>query len=216
MNDFPLTNESLDCDNNKPTMYIAGNRLIDVLDENVWKQFLKGDTAAFKMLMEENYRVLFNYGSKISTDNNVIKDCIQDLFLNLWNKKNNLSPDVNPKAYLIASLRRIIFRKIKSKNKAEIYGDVDSKVFAFNLEVSVEEELIQSEFNKELARKIAGHIGVLPKRQKEVIYLKFFAGMSREEIAEAMNISHQTVSNITQMAIKRLRVDMKEIIQFKI
>jgi RNA polymerase sigma factor (sigma-70 family) len=48
-------------------------------------------------------------------------------------------------------------------------------------------------------------INVLPKRQKEIIYLKFFENLGREEIADIMQISPQAVSNLLQKALKNLR-----------
>ncbi len=76
------------------------------------------------------------------------------------------------------------------------------------MQVSVEDNMIQMEHVKIITYRIAENIDMLPCRQKEVIYLKFFEELRRDEIAEAMNINPQTVSNLLQMALKRLRLEI--------
>ena len=158
--------------------------------------------------MEQNFRPLFYYGTKFSDDEEMVKDTIQELFIRLWDKKENLSTDVNPKAYLIASLRRALHRKIQSQSRFSNYSELEDNLNYFDMEASAEEKLIEKEVSANKSQKIAANINSLPKRQKEVIYLKFFQEMSRDEISETMSIMPQTVSNLLQLALKKLRTDM--------
>lgn len=75
----------------------------------------------------------------------------------------------------------------------------------FEIEFSIEEKFIQNESTLALTLKIKYAIEMLPKRQKEVIYLKFFQELEREQIAKIMDIAPQTVSNLLQMAVKQLK-----------
>ncbi|MDB5115685.1 MAG: transcriptional regulator, LuxR family [Mucilaginibacter sp.] len=171
----------------------------------LWKLFLSGDKAAFEQLMAQHFRHLVNYGTKFTNDKELVKDTIQELFIRFWEKRNNLSDEVNVRAYLTASLRRALYRKIQSLSRFENYDEFESGVDFFDLEISVEAKLIEKENGKNIAYKIAQNLDELPKRQKEVVYLKFFQELNREEIAEIMGISLQTVSNLLQMAMKNLR-----------
>lgn len=175
---------------------------------HLWRLFITGDKVAFKNLMEQYFRQLFHYGTKFSDDEELIKDTIQELFIVLWERRENLSADVNPKAYLISSLRRALHRKIQSQNKFVQYSELKDNINYFNFEVSVEDGIIENEFTRDRAKKIAENITALPERQKEVVYLKFFEEMSRDEISETMGISPQTVSNMLQLALKKLRTEM--------
>lgn len=184
--------------------------MLDMLENDqvilLWQTFIEGNRSSFQQLMEVNYKPLFTYGTKFSSDTELIKDCIQDLFLNLWNKRETISTHVNVKAYLFSSLRRLLHRKVESnaRNKAlEGFNDTSS----FSFEVSVEQQLITEESTAKIAKKIASSLEKLPARQKEIIYLKYFHNFSRDEIAQAMDIVPQTVSNLLQLALKKLRDD---------
>lgn len=172
-------------------------------DKAVWSRFLAGDVVAFESLISSNFRALFHYGTKFSQDKEFVKDSIQDLFLLLWEKRENLSCDIPVKPYMMASLRRLMHRS-SSKNKvSEDYNDENKT--GFELEFSVEEEYIQLESTKLITQKLKILLDKLPKRQKEVIYLKFFQELERDQISEIMEISPQTVSNLLQIAIKHLK-----------
>jgi RNA polymerase sigma factor (sigma-70 family) len=177
-------------------------------EHTLWALFLEGDTTAFAAIMKQHFKHLFNYGMKFCDDTELVKDTIQELFIKLWNKKANLSKSVNTKAYLTASVRRILYRKLQSQNKFENFSNYGDYNNYFDFEVSVEEKLIKKEFNADLAYKITQNLDGLPGRQKEVIYLKFFDELSRDEISEIMGISRQTVSNLLQMALKKLRLQL--------
>jgi RNA polymerase sigma factor (sigma-70 family) len=174
---------------------------------DIWKSFLQGDKAALKQLMQVYYKPLFHYGSKYSEDAELVKDCIQELFIGLWDRRMRLSVAVNPKPYLMASLRRALHRKLQSESRLLKYKAAGSDYF--NLELSIEQKMIDSESLQLVVKRIAEAMAKLPKRQKEVIYLKFFQNLSREEIAKVMGNNPQTVSNLLQLALKKLRVDFK-------
>jgi RNA polymerase sigma factor (sigma-70 family) len=80
-----------------------------------------------------------------------------------------------------------------------------------DFEFSIEEKLIESEQTKVKAQKIRQVVNDLPQRQKEIIYLKFFQDLGRDEIAEILHLNPQTVSNHLQTDIKSMRLH-KELI----
>ena len=172
---------------------------------NLWKLFLSGDKHAFEQLIALNFRHLVNYGTKFTHDKELVKDTIQELFIRFWDKRDNLCSEVNPRAYLTASLRRALYRKIQFRNRFQSFDDMENNGDIFNFEISVEAKMIESEYGRNTALLIAKNLEILPKRQKEVVYLKFFQELNRDEIADIMGISLQTVSNLLQMAIKNLR-----------
>ncbi|WP_254563005.1 RNA polymerase sigma factor [Dyadobacter diqingensis] len=177
-------------------------------DKIIWQRFLAGEVEAFDHLMTTHFRTLFHYGSKFSKDKEFVKDNIQDLFLILWERRQNLSHDIAVKPYLMASLRRLMHRSAMSKpllsdsSVEEINGN-------FDIEFSVEEEYIENESTLVITQKLKKLLDELPTRQKEVVYLKFFQEMDRGQISEVMSISPQTVSNLLQIAIKQLKKHWK-------
>lgn len=75
----------------------------------------------------------------------------------------------------------------------------------FQIEFSVEEQFIENEAVSRRAEQLKKLLNTLPARQKEVVYLRFFQELSRDEIAGVMTITPQTVSNLLQLAFKQLR-----------
>lgn len=173
-----------------------------------WHLFIEGDKSSFEELMKFFFRPLFNYGYKFIKDEELVKDAIQELFIRLWNSRERLSANVHPKAYLFASLRRALYRKIKSQSKT-VFFDNEDGAYTFDLEASADYRIITNETNVRIAKTIAANLSRLPKRQKEVVYLKFFQGLSRDDISDAMSISPQTVSNLLQLALKKLRAEFE-------
>lgn len=172
-------------------------------EHQLWQRFLAGDASGFQTLMTDYFRVLFRYGSRFSSDREFIRDCIQDLFLYLWEHRTSLRADVAIKPYLMVSLRRLMHRSLPNTAYSDEF--TEDKVNPFDLTFSVEEQYIQQETTGNQIRQMKQLLEMLPPRQKEVIYLKYFQELERDQIAEVMGIVPQTVSNLIQLALKQLR-----------
>ena len=172
-------------------------------ENQLWQGFLDGDVLAFQTLMTTYFRVLFRYGTRFSKDKEFIKDCIQDLFLYLWEHRSSLRANVVVKPYLMVSLRRYMHRNGSDAASSDEF--TEDKVRPFELMFSVEEQYIRQETEVNRIHQMKQLLEGLPPRQKEVIYLKFFQELDRDQIAEIMDIAPQTVSNMLQLAIKQLR-----------
>ncbi|RCR70423.1 RNA polymerase sigma factor [Larkinella punicea] len=179
-----------------------------VLDEpDLWQQFKNGNCEAFEKLMEKYSRLLFAYGHKYSHDSAFVKACIQALFLELWQKRDTLNDTVGEKVYLLASLRRHMHRALENQRWQS--GTPLDCIDPFSVEFSVQESLVEGETSRNVVYRVKSLIGQLPKRQQEVVYLKFFQGLDRDHIATVMNMAPQSVFNLLQAAIKQLKARWK-------
>lgn len=174
----------------------------------LWTQAISGDAAAYERLVRLFYQPLFHYGCKFSRNRELIKDCIQDVFLEVWQKRSVLDPEIPPKPYLMASLRRRMHR-VALANRLVLDPDDLYAEQEFEVQFSVEEAFIREESTLQAAGQCLRLLHSLPKRQQEVIYLKYFQELSRDQIAEVMNISPQSVSNLIQLALKWLKSRLK-------
>jgi RNA polymerase sigma factor (sigma-70 family) len=174
---------------------------------NVWYDMVDGNKEAFLVIYEEYYRPLFFYGFSITADRELAKDCIQELFLEIWNKRHTLNKDVdNVQSYLITWLRRKISRtqtKLSKDKITERSWEVnDTREFCY-------EELLvafqQTEENKDLLNRA---LNTLTKKQLEMIRLKFFENLSYADISEKTHLTTRTVYNLIYEAISRLREAM--------
>ncbi|GAB4045529.1 RNA polymerase sigma factor [Spirosoma litoris] len=175
-------------------------------DSTLWLRLIEGDDAALDVLMKRCFKELYHYGTKFSKDDDLIKDCIQDVFLDLWERRHTLRTDVQVKPYLFVILRRRIYRVWQMN---QLQTDLATQP-DFSVEYTVEENLIHSESARLKAHQMQQLLDELPDRQKEVIYLKYFQEMDRDQIAQTMQITPQTVSNMLQMALKKLRGQWRE------
>ena len=90
-------------------------------DASVWNRFLDGDREAYAHIFERYVRVLFMYGSQFTGDRELVKDCIQDVFVKIYSNRSNLRPTDNIKYYLFAALRNSLLNNLK-RNKVRIGG----------------------------------------------------------------------------------------------
>ncbi|MEA5402750.1 MULTISPECIES: RNA polymerase sigma factor [Arcicella] len=171
----------------------------------LWLHFKNGSGEAFDQIFLMRYKELYNYATRFTKDKELIKDCLQDLFLELWSHRERLLPE-NPYVtiYLIKAFKNNLFRKLKIEKRLGNVIDIDDYATLTDGE-SIESEWIAEEFLQENEKTIRQAIKQLPKRQQEVIYLKYYKGFSNEEIASIMDIERQTVANFLHRSILNLK-----------
>jgi len=173
--------------------------------KELWQSFIGGDNGALKLLYTEFSDVLYGFGLRFTTDTDLVKDGIQDLFLDLFKYRQSLAADVNVKSYLFTSLKRKICLVLK-KNAAEINQSFE---IPFLISGSTEERIINEEQQSELLGRLNRQLELLPSRQKEALYLRFNSELEYEEIAVVMNISVETCRTLVYRAVKQLRERME-------
>lgn len=182
--------------------------------EELWTRFKNGDGEAFDELAKRRYRTLFNYATRFTKDREFIKDCIQDLFLELWDRRQNLMDTPYVTIYLLKSLRNNLLRAQKLQRRLGESQELVEESFDLSDGITIEMELIALEFSNENERNIRQAIEQLPKRQQEVIFLKYYQGMANDEIANVMDIERQTVANFLYRAINQLKAYFPSLIRF--
>ncbi|HEY0039726.1 MAG TPA: sigma-70 family RNA polymerase sigma factor [Flavisolibacter sp.] len=169
-------------------------------DIELWNAFMAGDKEAFSTLFRRFYPLLFQYGRKITTDTQVLEDAIQELFLELWQKPTTQSL-ISVKAYLLQALKFKLYKTFRQKPFLPA-GEENNEI---GFELSTETLLVNKEENDEQLLKIAAALEQLSPRQKEVIYLKIYKGLSYEEVSEIMGLNYQVVRNLLYTALKAFR-----------
>ena len=170
-------------------------------DEILWNDFRSGNKEAFEYMYRNYVGVLYNYGFKICQDKMLTKDAIQEVFLSLLSKYDKVSITNSIKLYLFKSLRIEIFKKLKAEQPFTDLLSVDAD---FSMEYSAEDKMIEDEITMIRIRELAKVIEVLPRRQKECIYLRFYEGMTFQEISDIMDIEVSSVYKMIYKAIEKL------------
>lgn len=179
------------------------------LDENeelltIWTQLKQENEKAFSVLFELSSDRLYRYGMKFANDEELAKDCIQELFIKLYHNRKNLPEVKNPIFYLFGALKNILIDAIQQKEKIVYISPQELPFhvrFNFNPEDHAEaEDNIKDKFEKVMS--------LLSDRQKEAIYLRFQAEMSYEEISQLLNINYQSARNLVHRSIEKIRIEM--------
>jgi RNA polymerase sigma factor (sigma-70 family) len=181
-------------------MLIQQAKYTDLPDNELWQLFKAGDTHAYEFIYKKFYTELFNYGLYFSSDNDMVLDCIQNLFSYLHEKRSTIGPTNNIKYYLFLCLKRSIVNTL-SKNKKTISTDT-----FFNLAETNNNFLAEKDESKN--DKLLNAINKLSGSQKEIIYLTYYKNFSSDEIAAMLQISPRTVYNQTYMAMQKLKTMM--------
>lgn len=176
----------------------------------LWQNFKLGSKAAFEEIFTLFHEDLYRYGSKMTKNGPLLDDVIQELFLELWQNKEQLADVISVKGYLFRALKFKLFREIKREGRLTPLADDWEEHAVFSHEAILLEE--QTEF--ELKQRLIAHLEGLTKRQREALYLRFNSQLSYDEIALVMDISYQGVVNIVYKSIKFLREKMLILIGF--
>lgn len=174
--------------------------LISESDIELWNAFVLGNREALGNLFKRYYSLLFQYGYKICPDRIVLEDSIQELFVELWQKKPEQKIQ-SVKAYLLQALKYKLYKSFRNKKTTAPVEEGSVEHF----ELSHENFLINKEASNEKTDKVLNAINQLPARQKEIIYLRIYKGLSYEEISEIMQINYQVVRNLFSQALKTFR-----------
>lgn len=186
-----------------------------IADENellllYWNQFKQDDHKAFSRLFELSSDRLYRYGMKFANDEELVKDCIQELFIKLYNNRTILPEVKNPIFYLFGALKNLLIDAIQQKEKI-IYFSPHELPFHVKFIYSADD---QAEVDDDIKEKIEKVMSLLSDRQKEAIYLRFQAEMSYEEISQLLNINYQSVRNLIHRSIEKIRTEIDQKIFF--
>ena len=171
-------------------------------DLALWRSIKNGNDLAFSSLYNRYAQQLFNYGMHLCHNRELCKDSIQELFTYLWNRKESLSEIDSVKYYLLKSFRNLLIKSIEKDRK--FFVDLDDKHEQFQPETFVEEEIILKEINFLKREKMNFALSNIPKRQREIIVLRYFNEMNYQEISSLMAISVPSAHNLLSKSLQSM------------
>lgn len=179
--------------------------------QQLWEQFRLGNQQALALIYQQHFFKLYNYGMKISRDADLVKDCIQDLFIHIWKQRESISDTTSIKYYLFKALRRRIVDELTSSKEILIHPQAQ-KGFVF--ELPYEQTLIEEQISQEKKQKLLACLNTLPKRQKEALFLRYYENMSPQEVASIMSLSIDSTYVLFSKALHYLRKNLQKFISY--
>ena len=178
-------------------------------EEQLWQSFKGGNLSAYERIYNLYYQDLYAYGLKLCSRRELVRDSIQSLFVTIWDRKEHLDEIRSVKAYLLASLRRKILKNMREDRGAGSPVSIREEIVN-TVQISIEESIIQNELEEFQLKALQEALECLPERQKEILFLKYYNGMSYDEIEEILSINYQSIRNHIYRALQKLRAHFKE------
>lgn len=174
-------------------------------DYLLWKRIKAGETQAYHDLYMQYADVLFSFGNIYTKDQDFIKDCIHDLFFDLYKYRKNLSDNDHIRNYLFKSLKRKIQAPPSGKLKLVYSQEVQEE----NEQSAIGTDVEEAEYQEENIANIRKAIDKLSERQQEVLNLRFQIGLPYTEIAKILDISVESVRTLVYRSVKTIREELK-------
>ena len=182
-----------------------------ISDTNIWKKFIAGNDTAYKQIYQKYAGTLFSAGLKYTSDEDLIKDTIHDLFIYIYNARNNLGIISNIRLYLITALRNRLYNSLTRGNRAILIAEEKIMESKLPLEETIEHALIKKEDQQVQENTVKGLLSELTQRQKEVVHYRFYESMTIEEISVLMGINQQSVQNLLQRSLQKIEESLKKV-----
>ena len=172
------------------------------IDTVYWNRLRNGDAGALSYFYDRYIDVLFAFAMRSTSNRDLAKDAVQEVFIELWNYKDTLGAISHSQAYLVKVLRSILIKKLKKEN-AIVHLLQDESIASS--ELNAEDVFISADLQKENAKKLQSAVSHLTERQQLILELHFYQGLSYQQIADKLRMNYQSVNNLVFRTILRLR-----------
>lgn len=175
-------------------------------DSLLWKRFLEGDSSAYTQIYNRTVQDLFRFGLLYTSDKELIKDCIHDVFVKIHMNRAKLAPTDNIAAYLTVALKNTLFNALKKTTDSLSFDEIGEREETVDESPSTPETIyINNEQEKQVQATVHTMMSVLTDRQREIIYYRYIKEMSIDEISKVTDMNNQSVSNSIQRALGRIQ-----------
>lgn len=178
-------------------------------DTKLWEDFKKGEKYALSHIYYQYANLLYRYGRKITSDEELIKDTIQDLFFDLIRTRSNLGDTDHIYFYLIKAMRRRLFQNLNGSVTHQ-NREKEFHTHPLNIVYSIEDEWILKEEVSEKEEVVRKGLAKLSLKQREILYYRFTCDFEYERICEIMPMKYDSARKMVFRALKTLREHIGE------
>lgn len=183
-------------------MDLSHNHLRDVTDKELIENLFLDDTESFEELYNRYWEKLYRYGFKLFRNDEICRDIVQEVFLDVWRRRDQLVID-NVSSFMYQMVKFQLAKHIRKSKSKDLYLDTLNEV---NFVCTLQEEIEFNELQEHLNLTLSG----LPEKCRNVFYLSRFENLSNKEIGGQMNIAVSTVEKHIHKALKYIRNSLDE------
>lgn len=171
-----------------------------IKEENLGQLIKEGNDLAFDVAFKQYREILFKHAHSILRDMDETEDVVQEVYMDLWDKRELIPDGINISSYLYRMTRNKVLNKLKHDKVIGKY--IDHAVYQHKIETQLSDQWI---LEKELASIIEAEIKKLPERMQQIFLLSRKEGLSHKEIASLLQITEGTSKLQVSKALKILK-----------
>ncbi len=178
-------------------------------DTKLWEDFKKGEKYALSHIYYQYANLLYLYGKKFTSDEELIKDTIQDLFFDLIRMRTSLGQTDHIYFYLVKAIRRRLLLTLNGSKRVTV-SDMELENHQLHVVYSIEEDLILREELTQNEKNVRKGLSELSPKQREILYYRFTCDFEYDQICEIMSIKYDSARKMVFRALKSLRTNLSE------
>lgn len=178
-----------------------------LVDDKILKALKGGEMKSFEIIYRLYNSHIYNFIYRMIKNTSVSKDLAQDVFLQIWNTKNNIKYDNNFEGYLFTMTRNTVYQYIRREVLLQNYINKLGKDKDEKTDVDIEGELD----NKYFEERISELIEELPEARRRIFLLYWKSDLSYKEIAQTLSLSEKTIATQVNRSLQFLRDRMTNI-----
>lgn len=175
------------------------------IDERLIWRFRRGDMDAFRKIYDSYSQALFRFANSYLKDSFGAEEIVQDVFLKVWEKREDVDVQKSLKSYLYRITVNKVFNELKHRVVKQKY-----EKHALNLDQVTGETPESSIQFQELNKKLDILLTKLPEQQRTIFIMSRWKGLTNAEIAEQLNLSIRTVENQIYRAAKFIKLHLND------
>lgn len=172
-------------------------------EKTLLRLLAQGNEEALTLIYRAHWQSLFLSAYNVLKDKKACEDIVQDLFVQLWVKRETLDIQASLKTYLSVAVRYQVFHYLRKAKRVSALAEPVSE----NISVQACDEML---LQKDLRGKVAEAVEMLPEKCRAIYRLSREEHLSHKEIAARLHISGKTVENQLTIALRRLRHYLEE------
>lgn len=167
----------------------------------LWLQVKNNYRPAFNELYQQSIDGLWSYAQRFTSNQDLTKEVIQEVYTELWIKRQRIEINSSFRFYLLKTFRRALLKKLQGQRKIDTIA-FEARLYKVS---SHEDQLISEEEKKQRLQQLSIALKSLTPRQQEALYLKFHQQLNSPAIAEIMGLQTHAVYKLVSTALIRLR-----------